>query len=314
MLPGEIKNKKVLISPLNWGMGHVSRCIPLIHSLNKNGNEVLIAADEFQTEILKQYFPTNDFIYHKGYPFKFSANGNFFWDLLRSFFGLKKRLNVELSEVEKLVTKHNIDFVFSDHRYGFRSENCHSILLTHQINLPIRWFEFFAQKIHKNFMVKFDEVWVPDSKNNELAGKLSLAIDKLKIEYIGALSRFQLYPFVEEKNGTTIIVSGPDIFALAFLKEQISRQDFVKNETTIICSENVRSKIDLSDWKVISSHNWKTADKTILHSKRIISRSGYSTLMDLSVLRSEFEISPTPGQREQEYLFHRWNKKSFSSP
>jgi hypothetical protein len=52
MLPSEIQNKRVLISPLNWGMGHVSRCIGLVNQLISQENSIYIACDEEQQQIL----------------------------------------------------------------------------------------------------------------------------------------------------------------------------------------------------------------------------------------------------------------------
>ena len=47
-----------------------------------------------------------------------------------------------------------------------------------------------------------------------------------------------------------------------------------------------------------------TSDQAILHAEKVISRSGYSTIMDLYFLDCDSELHATNGQREQEYLLH----------
>ena len=49
-------------------------------------------------------------------------------------------------------------------------------------------------------------------------------------------------------------------------------------------------------------------------SKLLVCRSGYSTLLDLSVIQSRAILIPTPGQPEQEYLsLELMNKKLYYS-
>jgi hypothetical protein len=193
VLPEEIKNKRILISPLNWGMGHVSRCIPLIDIFNKNGNAIYIAADELQQSIFRQYFPDVFYIDHGGYPFRFREQGNFGLDLARQFRPLQSRLKDELLQTEQLVKDHNIDVVVSDHRYGFLSSNAYSVMLTHQLNLPVKLYENWVQNMHHRLIGKFDEIWVPDTVNSDYAGELSRNQKDFRATYIGHLSRFSIY-------------------------------------------------------------------------------------------------------------------------
>jgi len=39
------KKLKVLVAPLNWGLGHATRCIPIINELIFQNCDVFIAAD-----------------------------------------------------------------------------------------------------------------------------------------------------------------------------------------------------------------------------------------------------------------------------
>ena len=210
MLPTDIQDERILISPLNWGMGHVARCIPLIDLFLKNNNSIFVAGDHFQLSVIRQYFPEIITIEHQGYPFDFGQKASFRWGLVKQLPYLLQRWNKEREEVERLCEALQIDIVISDHRYGFYSESVHSIFLTHQVQLPLRWFERGLQRLHRNWMQKFNEVWVADDEQLNFAGKLSRSDAKLSISYIGIRSRFQLYPSVEKRNGgTVIVVSGP---------------------------------------------------------------------------------------------------------
>jgi len=174
MQPNQIKNKRILIAPLNWGYGHIARCIALIRELQANENEVLIAADRAQQKIFSCYFPKITMIDHMGYPFKFSKGGNFSLDLAKGYSKLRRRMEQEKLETELLCKIYNIDITISDHRYGFKTRKSYSIFLTHQLNFPLRWYEKWVQRIHEKLMRQFDEVWVPDFENSELAGELSV--------------------------------------------------------------------------------------------------------------------------------------------
>ena len=309
MLPNAIQEKRILISPLNWGMGHVARCIPLISTFLENGNTVFAAVSAEQGKILRSYFPSIELVNHEGYPFVFHGKGNFSLDLARQFKGLNKRLVDEREQTEQLVKELAIDLVISDHRYGFRSIHVTSILLTHQLNLPVRWYEGWVQKMHEKFLRNFDEIWIPDTKDSSLAGDLSRNTKGFNCSYIGALSRFQLNAIPEVKTiDTVIIASGPTIYAEQFIREQTKNSQDSGN-VLIIAAPDVLLNFRDFTIPVLSSSDWKSCDAQIRKAKKVNSRCGYSTLMDLSILKVPFSLTPTPGQREQEYLHRFWASK-----
>ena len=293
----EIQNSRILLSPLNWGMGHVSRCIGLINELQHSQNKVIIACDDEQKEVFNSYFNDLEFISHKGYPFKFKGKGNFSWDLMKCGRNLLKRHQLERKEVERMVEEYQIDLVVSDHRYGFRSKKVKSILVTHQLCLPVLWFEFPIQFVHTKLLRKFDRIWVMDFPDSRLAGRLSRNEDLHIVDYVGPFSRFQLYEIPNDKTiEEVLIASGPKIYAQQFIDKTI--EEIRPNQLRVIGNS------DLSiPWKIEHiSGNWKERDEVILKAKKIISRSGYTTLMDLHYLGISAELIATPGQREQVYL------------
>ena len=50
-------NKTILIAPLNWGLGHATRCIPIIKALQENNYIPIIASDGAALELLRKEFP-----------------------------------------------------------------------------------------------------------------------------------------------------------------------------------------------------------------------------------------------------------------
>jgi len=297
LIPSELHNKRILFSALNWGMGHVSRSIGLIQELEKNGNTIVIACNDSQKLVFEEYFPNISIVNHDGYPFSFKGKGNFEMDLMRSFLKLHRRMKREIDEVEEFVKENKVDLIISDHRYGFRSENIQSVFITHQLNLPVKWYASFVQKWHERLMKKFDAIWVMDSENSALAGELSKNIKELNVNYIGPYSRFMFqHDNIGENGKTVLIVSGPEVYARQFIEERLPL--LKKAETQIIAA----SSIGTSENWIRVSNRWKEQDLAILNASKIISRSGYSTIMDLHFLQKPFDLHPTKGQAEQEYL------------
>lgn len=282
---------------LNWGHGHVARSIGLIRQLIENQNELIIAGDPDQQKIFRQYFPDLTYVQHEGYPFKFGGKGSFSWDLAKTIPQLKNRLNQERIEVENYCRDLNPDIVISDHRYGFHSEKVTSVFVTHQLQLPVRRYEKGVQRWHRKLINSFDHVWVMDYSDNRLAGKLSEPKGFSNVSYIGPYSRFRNLGHVEKK-GEVLIASGPDIYAQQLIDE------VYKPGMAVICSGHLKvpeSAVRLSD-------NWIEQDKVISSAAHIISRSGYSTIMDQEFLSVASDLIPTPGQSEQIYLAELRNK------
>ncbi|XOV68899.1 MAG: hypothetical protein ACFHU9_06880 [Fluviicola sp.] len=298
MQPEAIHNNRVLLSPLNWGMGHVSRSIGLVDQLLKQGNDLILACDAEQSSIYKIYFPSVTYVLHEGYPFKFQGKGNFAWDLTRNMRSLRSRLQLEMAETKRLVEKFHIDVVLSDHRYGFFDEVVPSIFITHQYHLPVPRLQSIADRWHKKHMQPFSDIWILDYSDSRLSGRLSADTRDDRVVYIGPYSRFSSYKTSGEKHLENIIVaSGPKVYAQQFVDEMVRKHP----NAVLICSNDIHVPTSI---KTISN-NWKEQDQAILGAKRLISRSGYSTVMDLEFLKIPALLYPTPGQTEQIYLHDR---------
>jgi hypothetical protein len=282
----EIKDRRVLFAALNWGMGHVSRSIPLLGKLQEQGNEIFLCCDETQRKVFEEYLCDVTYIHHNGYPFSHSGKGNFAFDLWKSRQALFVFLQKEREWVRLQTSLNNIDLVLSDHRYGFVSDTVESIFITHQLNLPIPMWQKPVQWLHNHYISRFTKVWVMDDPRIKLSGKLGRIRNSSKQEYIGLWSRFSDTQQNGSKEGAFGLINGPEVYA-----------------------NQMKSKLEALGIQIIQGDNWQELDKTLLNVREIHCRGGYSTRMDAYYLGSIIVAYPTPGQGEQEYL-NVWNKKN----
>ena len=307
MLPESISNQKVLISPLNWGMGHVARSIAIIQQLIDQQNQVFVACDADQQMVYETYFSQLHFISHRPYPFQFSGKGKWAWDLYQQRKKLLARFAEENKEVTAYIFEFQIDVVISDHRYGFFSTTKPSIFITHQLHLPLKWFQKPMQYIHRKLIQNFCSVWVLDDEKSTLAGKLSEKITHPNLHYIGWKSRFQLPGNEPKLCDNLYLVSGPVPYSQDFLNACIEMAKMQSGNNVCIYPKGLSIPSNVPENLIcFSSNDWNLLDSYIRGAKFIISRAGYSTLMDLKFLNANSRLIPTPGQTEQLYLvqFH----------
>lgn len=285
-----IQGERILLAYLNWGNGHLARCIDVCKHLMQQNNELIIAAPASDHAILLSYIPSLTLIEFDGYPFEFKGTGNFATDLWSNRKKLAAFMFTEHDRVEKLVTQHQIGLVLSDHRYGFRSAKVPSIFITHQVQLALNWWQFPAQMIHKGYMNLFNHVWIMDNEAQPLAGKLSKNTLK-NASYIGRFSRFEARD-ERIKDLELGVVNGPHPYNEQLLKK------FIEDPNIKI----IISPIEHYDRRVVHTKNWQEADAYFYRAKTIYAYAGYSTIMDLERLKTTGVLFATPGQTEQIYL------------
>ncbi len=298
----------VLVAPLHWGLGHATRCIPLIKAELAAGNEVVIAAEGGPKALLKEVFPALTFVSIPFMKITYPKDGN----MARHFFFRGPRLLWSIVRehriLQRIIQEQQIDRVLSDARFGLWSKHAKSIFIHHQIEIQSPYFQGIINALNRWVMRQYDEVWVPDHEQAPgLAGKLSHPTKpQEKLRYIGPLSRFEhaIEQFESPVWDAVAILSGPEPQRSAFEAELIER--FKETGERLLL---LRGRPDVgakrSDGNIeIVPH---LPDEALLHAlartKKVIARSGYSTIMDLHVLGiMEVEYHPTPGQTEQIYL------------
>jgi uncharacterized protein (TIGR00661 family) len=299
--------KRVLIAPLDWGLGHATRCIPIIYELLNQHCTVIIAASGPTEKLLKNEFPQLIFLPLKGYNVQYSKRKSLL--PLTIFFQIPSIIGAVFYEnrwLKKIVKEKNIDLVISDNRFGLYHTIIPSVYITHQLLIKTgnRFTENIAQKIHFYFIKKFTCCWVPDVENdNNLAGELSHPKKYPdNIKYIGPLSRFERKT-AEKKYDLLILISGPE--PQRSILEKLLLDQLQQFTGTILLVRGLPGNGFMDQQKNILIKNHLAANElseAIQQSKLVIARSGYTTIMDLVKLQQAAVLIPTPGQTEQEYL------------
>lgn len=312
----DISDQKIIISALDWGLGHVCRSIALIQELKQN-NQVIIAANPTQQVIFKSYFPDLHCEDFAGYDFKFNGKARWKSDLLRMGRRFYKRTKSENSDLARLALKHEVNLIISDHRYGFYHPKIRSVFVLHQLHLPLPRRFYFIQKWHERQLNKFNEIWVLDESNHRLAGHLSNPIDHPKLLYLGIKSRFQGQTSLQQqkKYKFLVVVSGPKPYAQLFLNELLQVFTREKMSVAFLYPQhlNIPNSPLASNVHLFPVTNLKENDQLFYQCETFISRPGYTTLMDLKTLKIPAVLYPTPGQSEQVYLTkHLQNDPQFT--
>lgn len=307
------KQARILICPLDWGLGHATRCIPIIRKYLSQGDEVIIAADGGSLELLRKEFPQLKIIQLKGYAISYSANRSMALQMFLSAPRILWKIYREHQALKKMIDEYKIDMVISDNRYGLWNKRIKSIFITHQIMIKstdsLKFLEPVLYNINKWFIKHYDECWIPDNeKENNLSGDLAhLYPLPQNTRFIGPQSRFN-YSLIsdKEKSETDLLVllSGPEPQRSMLEKMVIEQLHTLKIQTAIVRGiPGSLQEIRVPSHVTIYSHlETEKMQQLILDAKVILCRSGYSTIMDLAVLQKKAIFIPTPGQTEQEYL------------
>lgn len=301
---------RVLVAPLDWGLGHATRCIPIINVLKEHNTEVIIAAEGPVAILLQNEYPGIVILPLKGYKINYSRNKMFFFlKMLVQFPSVIAAVYAEKRWLKKTVARYKIGAVISDNRFGLHLSNTPCVYVTHQLFIETgnHLFNMIAQRIHYHFINKFNECWIPDSEAvQNLAGKLShpATLPGIPVKYLGTLSRFKKIDSVI-KYDLLIMLSGPEPQRSLF--EDLLMGQLKYYEGTVVLVRGLPGTVNklYSENNNLIIHDHLPADKLnelIQQSGNIIARCGYSTVMDLVTLKHKAILVPTPGQTEQEYL------------
>ncbi|WP_395046589.1 glycosyltransferase [Flavobacterium sp.] len=306
-------SKNILVAPLNWGLGHATRCIPIIRALETEGFTPVLASDGVALEILRKEFPQLQSIALPSYHIEYPKNGMFF--KLKMLANSPKMVGAILSEkkrINKIIKEHNISGIISDNRLGVRNKKIPSVFITHQLNVMTGNTTWLTSKMHQYIIKKYDECWVPDVNTiPNLTGELGHLEDDIKtVKYIGPLSRLHKKP-LEKKYDLMVILSGPEP-QRTFLEEKlivelenyVGKIIFIKGK--IEAKQIVETKNEITFYNYMNSEE---LENSFNESELILCRSGYTTVMDLAQLEKKAFFIPTPGQYEQEYLAKKYKQE-----
>lgn len=302
---------KILIAPLDWGLGHATRLIPVIREFLRRGWTVDLAVAGRICALYRSEFPELQQFEIPSYAIRYPECGFEMplW-LAKNFRRLKNVMNAEHAAAENLVQTNGYDAILSDNRFGFFAKNSYNIYMTHQLRIafpgPFSAFEGLGILWHRRQMKRFDRVWIPDVPTFPgLAGKLSHVTPNAG-DFVGLLSRFSGAALGTAKISYRFlaILSGPEPMRSSFEQKLCAALSKIPGRHALVRGLPGETA-SLSAAENIDCFNHLGTEKLlqmIRGAETVVSRSGYSTVMDLAALGARSVFVPTPGQTEQEYL------------
>lgn len=311
---------KILIAPLNWGLGHASRCIPLIIRFLKEGHEVVLAGDGDSLRLLRKRFPALSTYPAASLRLHYSRSNRQTGAILRALPRLIRFAIADHRALRAILAIEQFDWVVSDNRFGFFTADAHTIYITHQLHIPLpngwQWAEGLAERLHACIWRQYDQVWVPDDESHRLSGRLSCLTGThppKQLRYIGALSRFADTQATTPADPYEVVAVLSGLEPQRALLEKHLVQEYMQQGKRILI---VRGKVGQPPTELqkrtpsgglitIVPHLADAVLKGyLMAADKIICRSGYSSIMDIDALglQDKTTFIATPGQPEQEYL------------
>ena len=301
--------RKILVAPLDWGLGHATRCVPIIRELLQQGAGVVLAGEGATKKLLQAEFPQLPFAELKGYGVRYSSER---WSLpfvlASQIPKILSAIQYENERVAAIVKEHGIQGIISDNRYGLYHEGLPTVFITHQLLIKTGWgtrIDQWLQSLHYHHLQKFTECWVPDAPGTpNLGGELSHPEKKpaLPLHYLGQLSRMKAGNSHEQH--LLVLLSGPEPQRTIF--EKLLWEQLESYKGSVIWVRGLPEEEGLSlqreSVQVFNHLPAEALNKFLNEASFVISRCGYSTLMDLAAVQKKSILIPTPGQTEQEYL------------
>jgi uncharacterized protein (TIGR00661 family) len=296
---------KVIVSPLDWGLGHATRSIPVIRELLKQGAEVVIASNGKALALLRTEFPDLRSWELPAYDVLYPSE-NIYLNVAQQMPKIIAAILQEQRVIAKIERQENAKAIVSDHRYGCRIRNGINVIMAHQLHLPVLFpIKLATQSIHWTQMRKFNECWVPDFPDApNLSGHLGHpSLPRVITRYVGPLSRFE-YQELPKKYDFIAIISGPEP-QKTYFAEKLRQQaaELADHSFLFVLGNPEQAFYEKVEGNITFVPHLATLklQEAVSQSKYVICRSGYSSIMDLVVLGTPALLVPTPGQTEQEY-------------
>ncbi|WP_343623207.1 glycosyltransferase [Flavobacterium lindanitolerans] len=308
-----MSSKKILVAPLNWGLGHATRCIPIIEALENNGYIPIIASDGVALQMLQKEFPHLQSLELPSYHIEYAKNGAFFkWKMIKNSPKMIEAILQEKKTIRQWIDEYDIAGIISDNRLGVYSKKIPSVFITHQLNVLTGNTTWISSKVHQHIIKKFNQCWIPDVETKpNLSGKLGhLENPEENIKYIGPLSRLHRKP-TDKKYDLMVILSGPEP-QRGMLEAQLTHEMGQFKGKVVFIKGKIEPEQKIEQAGNVTYYNFMNTEElenTFNESEIVLCRSGYTTIMDLAQLGKKAFFIPTPGQYEQEYLAKKLKKE-----
>jgi spore coat polysaccharide biosynthesis predicted glycosyltransferase SpsG len=304
------KSLNILICPLEWGLGHAGRMLPLARKFKEQGHRVIIASGNEHLAFFKTEIPDLEFVCFTGFKPGYSRILPQYLHLLLRVPVLFWHILKEHIRIKKLIDKESVDILISDNRFGLWNKNITTVYITHMPRIPFpagfRFLESAGIFLHGLVIKRYSFCYIPDLPGDvNLSGRLSHGLKLSEnVTFIGILSRFSAPEMNNNRSHNLVILSGPEP-QKSILKDKIINALKKDEMQTIILEGKPGENASANNKANMISHRHLSTDKMkeeIQNSRVIITRSGYTTLMELVSLNRSAYVVPTPGQTEQEYL------------
>ena len=310
------KSKNILVSPLNWGLGHATRCIPIINALKTHSFNPIIASDGVALELLKKEFPDLICLEIPSYQIEYPKNGTYFkLKLLFNSHKIIKAILLERKATKQICKQYNIEGIISDNRLGVFNPKVPSVFITHQLKVMTGNTTWLTTKMHNYFIKKFNQCWIPDVEGfPNLSGELGHVENAdLNLKYIGPLSRLEKKD-IPTKYDLMVILSGPEP-QRTLLEEKLLEELKSYQGKILFIKGKIEKEQNFEQNGAFTIYNFMTSkelENAFNESNHILCRSGYTTVLDLAKLQKKAFFIPTPGQYEQEYLAKKFKEEGIA--
>ncbi|HIH24206.1 TPA: hypothetical protein HA251_04190 [Candidatus Woesearchaeota archaeon] len=313
---------RILVSPLNWGLGHATRDIPIIKELLRHGHEVTIAGEGRCVSLLKKEFPEAEHLRFPDYPSPYTASRHFLPKITSMLPKLFAAFKDERLRFEALQRKRKFDMVISDNRFGVAAKDAPSFFISHQLRYATPWYlpvETATAAFNATFHKRFTGIIVPDAPGSILSGRLSKnpITPKGKVHFAGILTSIERHD-VRQDIDYLVAISGPEPQRTILEKRMREQLPSLSGKTVMLLarpdipSKTERVEHDVGGATIMTHASRDEMSRLMCRAKFIVTRSGYTTMMELAELRKRKGIfTPTPGQTEQEYLSMYYRRKGW---
>ena len=305
------ENKRILFAIMGWGLGHATRCIPIIRSLMKE-NHVILASNGISTTLLKQEFSSLKCIDYPDYAIKYPKNKMMLLPLIAlQLPSIILKLIKEHLQTQKVINDENIDLIISDSRYGVYSTGVPTYFIIHQLRFQLSGIftaiEFLGEWFNIFMFRRYEKIIIPDVQSDQnLTGDLTHSgkiSNHPKLHYLGIFCSVSKMN-IKEDIDYLFSVSGPEIQRTLFEEIILDQISHIPGKKVVVLGkpDDKRTYDNIENTEIYSHVNRQKQNELLNRAKFVVCRSGYTTVMELVALKKSALMIPTPGQTEQEYL------------
>jgi UDP-N-acetylglucosamine transferase subunit ALG13 len=321
--------KRILVSPLSVGLGHATRVLPIVRHLLGRGHEVTVAGTGRALALLRREAPACEFLQRKDYPNPFSRGRYFVPKFVAMMPALQGAVNAEGRRLRRLLGRRRFDLLLSDSRYGIRSPDVPSLILTHGLRFVepqglrrahdaghawLARLEFLTEIHTARVLPRFDRILVPDFADPErcLSGRCCHGLTRLpmnRVYYAGPITSVRRLDVPLDVD-VFLSLSGPEPQRTELERIILAQVERLPGSRVVVAlgKPEVKEVRRLNSRITVYGYLDRGEQQAMLNRAHlVVCRSGYTTIMELAELGKKALFIPQPGQMEQEYLaeYHR---------